>query len=202
VDLAERGREQERIEIAHELHDSLGHQLVALGLSLELAKNRSEGEVRKLVESAQSLSRQTLSDVKNLVHLMAQEQPVNLREALQQLARELPEPQVHIDWQRSAASECAPENTLLLRIVQEIVANSIQHARSRNIWIHAVDHPAQTELCVQDDGTGMENAGRGMGLSGIRMRVAALGGTLQLANRDPCGFEVRVSIPRAEQALS
>src|SRR5262249_49880901 len=143
ADLAERAREQERIKIAHELHDSFGHRLVALGLSLELAKNRSEGEVQKLVETAQTLSRQTLSDVKNLVHLMAQEQPVNLHLALQQLARELPEPQVHIDWQRSVGSECAPENTLLLRIVQEVVANSIQHARSRNIWIHAVDYPAQ-----------------------------------------------------------
>jgi len=112
----------------------------------------------------------------------------------------LPEPQVHIDWQRSAGSEHAPENTLLLRIVQEIVANSIQHARSRNIWIHAVDYPAETELWVQDDGTGMEGAGRGMGLSSIRMRVAALGGTLHLGNRDPSGFEVRVLIPRTQQA--
>jgi len=68
--IAEQGRSEERLRIARELHDALGHHLTAMSLNLEIAAHRTSGEARDNVRAAQSLARLLLGDVRELAHAM------------------------------------------------------------------------------------------------------------------------------------
>src|SRR5205814_679781 len=72
VELAERSRAEERLRIARDLHDALGHHLTALSLNLEVAAHQTTGEARDNVRTAQSLARLLLGDIRETAHSMQQ----------------------------------------------------------------------------------------------------------------------------------
>jgi signal transduction histidine kinase len=67
AELQERSRIEERLRLTQELHDSIGHHLVALSLNLELAAHESDGAARTSVRSAQVLARSLLREVKAII---------------------------------------------------------------------------------------------------------------------------------------
>src|SRR6202050_4649608 len=94
--LAEKSRVEERLRMTQELHDSLGHHLVALSLNLEIAAHESQGAARATVRAAQTLARALLHDVKEIVHSSKDESPVDLPFEIGRLAEELPRPKLHV----------------------------------------------------------------------------------------------------------
>ncbi|HEX8701811.1 MAG TPA: histidine kinase, partial [Myxococcaceae bacterium] len=94
--LADREREQERLRIAREVHDSLGHHLTALTLNLEAAVHTvQEGPGAEHVRRAQSVARTLLSEVREVVSSL-REAPTRLGPALHSLARDVPGLAVHL----------------------------------------------------------------------------------------------------------
>jgi signal transduction histidine kinase len=89
----------------------------------------------------------------------------------------------------------------LLRIGQEALTNAVRHAAARQVAIDLTYDPAAVGLRVRDDGHGFDPAapapaaGGGLGLPGMRERVAGLGGTLTLTSAPGAGTEVRVQVP-------
>src|ERR1700683_3712165 len=94
--LAEKSRLEERLRMAQDLHDSLGHHLVTLSLNLEIAAHESQGAARATVRAAQALARALLQDVKDIVHSSKDEAPVDLPCEILRLAEELPRPKLHV----------------------------------------------------------------------------------------------------------
>jgi signal transduction histidine kinase len=94
--LADSSRLAERLRITHELHDALGHRLTALSLNLEAALQRSTGAVKPNIEVAQSLARELLADVRQIVADSRGGDGVHLAFALQNLVRAVPRPQIHL----------------------------------------------------------------------------------------------------------
>jgi signal transduction histidine kinase len=193
--LATKSRLDERLRMTQELHDVFGHRLTALSLNLEAMAHETSGETRDNVRSAQSLTRLLLDDVKTLVLSFKEELPVDLIRELRELARDLPMPHIHLD--------CPPELLLpdsrtaraLLRCAQEIVTNSIRHGIARNVWLHIATHGDRVRLLGYDDGAGASDIREGFGLSGMRRRVAELGGALTI-NELPAGrFEISADLP-------
>src|SRR6185369_8680474 len=89
------------------------------------------------------------------------------------------------------------------RILQECLTNVTRHARAECVAVQLRRHDGIIELEVRDDGVGFE-AGRGsdigLGLRGMRERVALSGGTIDVASRPGHGTTVRVRIP-ADRAM-
>ena len=83
--LADSGRMAERLRIAQELHDALGHHLTALSLNLEAALQLTQGAAHASVATAQGLARRLLNDVREIVAASRSRDGINLAEALQAL---------------------------------------------------------------------------------------------------------------------
>jgi two-component system, NarL family, sensor histidine kinase UhpB len=200
-------QEDERRNLARELHDELGQCLNAIKLDATAIRNDPRALPREVLESAQSIV-----EVSGRVYdvargLMQRLRPVALDElgladALRHLAGE---------WgRRNAGVECAVElrgelgglseqvNITLYRVVQECLTNVTRHARASSVGIALERANGELRLCVRDDGTGLaREAHGGVGLAGLRERVAALDGRLDVLPGSPCGVEIRASIPIA-----
>ncbi|WP_326554116.1 sensor histidine kinase [Micromonospora sp. NBC_01813] len=192
--LAQATRSDERLRIARELHDLIGHQLTVLTLELEVAAHQSAPPAAEHVTRARQVARDLLADVRGTVGELRRHSP-DLREALQRIVAELPEPAVHL---RVADGIAVDEErvTALVRCVQEVVTNTIRHAGAANLWIEISDDEGTIRLSAWDDGRGTGGEVRpGNGLCGIRERVEALGGRVSLDGGR--GFRVRAEVPAA-----
>ncbi|MFL6199735.1 MAG: sensor histidine kinase [Thermoanaerobaculia bacterium] len=193
--LAHGSRMAERLRIAGELHDALGHHLVALSLNLEVAAQQSEGETREQVRIAQSLARLMLTDVSEIVDTLRREEAFDLRRALASMAAEIPRPRVHLVIPDGLAVEDAGLAHLLLRCCQEIATNAAKHAQAENLWLELVREGDAVGVRAHDDGRGSERVEDGRGLAGMRQRLEQAGGRLEIATGPGRGFAVAALVP-------
>jgi signal transduction histidine kinase len=193
--LAEKSRVEERLRMTQELHDSLGHHLVALSLNLEIAAHESQGAAYATVRTAQTLARALLHDVKEIVHSSRDESRVDLSFEIRRLAEELPRPKLHVSCPSDLQVPDGRTSRAMLRAVQEIVTNSIRHGGAGNLWITIERTADQLRLSARDDGQEVHAFEEGFGLSGMRQRLEALGGTLTAAPGAAGGFEVCAALP-------
>jgi signal transduction histidine kinase len=190
-------RSAERLRIARELHDAIGHHLSALSINLEVAGmglERDAAEVRAPLEKARSVTRTMLTDVRNVVGQLRREEATDLAAALTSLAAAIPSPAIHLSIPSALPPVDAERAQALLRCAQECVTNAIRHSSARNLWIELDASGGGLGLRVRDDGHGAPNLAEGSGLSGMRERLTALRGRLRLAPGPP-GFEAHVWLP-------
>lgn len=87
---------------------------------------------------------------------------------------------------------------VLYRAVQEGLTNIQRHAAACNAWIQLGTDHEKIRLTIEDDGKGLDETAEkesGMGLSGIRERVAALGGEMRISLRTKGGTQLAIGIP-------
>ncbi len=94
---ADAARTAERLRIARELHDALGHHLTALSIQLEIARNVATGRAQEPVEQAHALTKELLGELRSVVGAMREDQPIDLAGALRTLVAGIPRPRVHLD---------------------------------------------------------------------------------------------------------
>ena len=192
--LAENARSAERLRIARELHDVLGHHLVAMRLQLEAAALEADASpaARQRIAEAAAMARLLLADVRAAVSDLREGTATDLTTSLQALATGVPGPAIDLRVEDGFDAGAPERAAALLRCAQEAVTNARRHADASRIEISL----AGETLRVRDDGRGMTDAVPGSGLRGMRERVEALGGTLDIAPAPGGGTEVRVAIPR------
>ncbi len=176
--LAERGR------IARDVHDVLAHSLAAVNMQLEVADALLEGgrsvEAREATRRAQSLVREGLSEVQRTVHTL-REDVLSVSEALERLV-------TSSGGGESAFSVVGPPRPVatevtqtLVRCAQEGLTNARRHAGNAQVWVQLGYEPHQVSLEVLN-AAGARPAGAtegsGLGLVGMRERVALAGGTV------------------------
>lgn len=208
---------EERGRLAREIHDTLAQGLagvvVQLGAARMALEARQAGDSQAAEALASSLglaertARATLAEARRSVwNLRA---PLlergDLGDALEQLAAETP-PGVEARFSSSGTPwPLAPAVELaLLRVAQEALANAGKHAGASRVTLALAYEDDGVRLTVQDDGVGFPApalAGEaapgpagGFGLLGMRERLAALGGRLELTNRE--GARVEALVPR------
>jgi signal transduction histidine kinase len=179
--LAEGSRADERMRIARELHDIMGHELSALALQLEVARNLTEGRAREHVGKARDLGDRLLAEVRGVVGAMRAREGTDLGPALRLLAESPPGLNVHLDAPESLVIEDGARAHCVLRCVQEMFTNTVRHAEAGNLWLR-VQRDAGGGIVVQarDDGRGAAALRPGHGLVGMRERLEEMGGWLQV----------------------
>jgi signal transduction histidine kinase len=195
--LAESTRMNERVRISRELHDLLGHHLTALSLNLEVAAHLAQGNAQEHVRKAQALAKLLLSDVREVVSVLRQDDDIDLARALRALIEGLPEPAVHLEFEQGFKVDDPRRAQVLLRCAQEMVTNTIRHARAKNLWLK-FERDAEGKLCfrARDDGQGTDALNRGNGLSGMQERLAQVGGGLTIETARGRGFRLEAWIPQ------
>ncbi|MGI8574353.1 MAG: sensor histidine kinase [Egibacteraceae bacterium] len=192
--LDESSRVTERLRIARDLHDLIGHQLTALALELEVASHRSSSPASEHVSRARRIAKELLSDVRSAVGELREPTP-GLRSALEAVVADLPHPEIHLHV--PAHVEADEERTMaLVRCVQEIVTNAVRHADADHLWIRlAATEGGGTRLEARDDGRGVAALRPGNGLTGIRERIEQLGGEVAFEVGPGRGFLVVAEVP-------
>ncbi len=197
--LSDAAREAERLQIARDLHDTMGHHLTALALQLEIAGHLTEGEAKTQVEKARQLAKLLLADVRATVSDLRERHPVDLRTALQTLIDGVPGLTVALEFPDDVAIHEPAQAEVLLRAAQELVTNALRHAQASRLTLKLNRHDQALWLTAEDDGRGTGSAPRfGNGLTGLRERLQALGGTLAVSTAPASGFRVEVRLPDAK----
>lgn len=191
--LAESSRSAERLRIARDLHDVLGHQLTALALELEVAGHKSAPPAADHVRRSRDIAKHLLNDVRATVADLRHEES-DLHTTLEQVVDGIPSPHVHLHVGTDVQVD-ERQRTALVRCVQEIVTNTIRHATGATaLWIDiSCDESGGTVLTARDNGWGTPDLRIGNGLRGLRERVEELGG--RAGFRSDAGFRVDVEVP-------
>jgi len=193
--LADSARVGERLRISRELHDLLGHHLTALSLNLEVAGHLSAGRAQEHVRQAHTLARLLLTDVREAVSAMRGEERIDLEAALRTLIEGVPSLRVELDVDGLLAvddPECAQ---VLLRCAQEIITNAIRHAQAGSLRLRLRREGRELHFEARDDGVGSAAFIPGNGLSGMRERLQAIGGRLEVATAPAQGFRIDIHLP-------
>jgi signal transduction histidine kinase len=195
-------QELERKRLARELHDETGQALTSILLGLKPLEAESTGSTRESVAALRELVVSTLQDVRRLaVELRPSAlDDLGLVPAVERLADTFAESGVSVDVAAHIGPERLPGEveTTLYRIVQEAVTNVAKHAVAGHVSITLTRKSSSVVAIVEDDGRGFDpGAARpgGLGLLGMRERLALVGGTLRIESADGAGTTIAAEVP-------
>jgi len=188
-------RVAERLRIARDLHDLIGHHLTALSLNLEVASHLAAGDARESVEKSKELTKQLLADVRRVVSRLREDEPIALANALAAVSEIVGTPRIHVDMPRELAIDDSAVAHVALRCVQEIVTNAVKHSSGRNLWLRVSRDEGELVIDAHDDGVGAPAVNAGNGLRGLRERVEAMRGRVEFTTRPGQGFAVHAALP-------
>jgi signal transduction histidine kinase len=214
---------EERLRIARDLHDVIGHSFTTVNVQARVAATVLENapdQARQALQAIETTSRaalreirQALSLLRDHAHTHAQDDPRHDHDAstarLQNLDRLLePVRAAGLSVQETVELSGRPlpmvVDAAVYRIVQEALTNVLRHSRARHVTIRitADDHGVQID--VVDDGTvdpaaarPLPSASGGHGIEGMRERAQALGGHLDASPQPGGGFGVVAYLPVA-----
>lgn len=199
--LANTSRLAERERLSRELHDTLGHHLTALSLNLEAARHlASDDATKEQVQRAQSVTGLLLRDVRGVVSALRGEDPIGLADALRILVDAVPEPRIHLQLADDLPISDPLRAQTVLRCVQEIITNAVRHAHANNLWIDLARSGGGLTITAKDDGRGAKEIRTGHGLIGMREKLEAVGGHLEIQSQAARGFQISAWLPLSEGA--
>lgn len=193
--LSESSRMAERVRLARELHDVVGHHLTALSLNLEVASHVAEGRALEHVRTSQTLAKTLLTEVRGVVSEMREPLSLDVAGALTLLSRDIPTPKVHVRVAPDLAVDDPQRAQVLLRCAQEAITNAVRHAGAENLYLTVERSQHGVTLQARDDGRGAALFRGGNGLQGMRERLEAMGGRLELDPNPGRGFALTATLP-------
>ncbi|MFT3896605.1 MAG: sensor histidine kinase [Thermomonas sp.] len=199
--LAESARVNERTRISRELHDLLGHHLTALSLNLEVAGHLVHGAAQEHVNQAHTLARLLLSDVREAVSRLRDDDAIDMAATLLPLADNVPGLRIDMRLPEPFLLDDPERAHVLLRCTQEIITNAVRHAHATTLELDYRVENGIVRLRARDDGRGPQGAvAAGNGLRGIRERLDGYGGRLDIDPAPARGFVLDLSLPLQAEA--
>ena len=196
----------ERARIAREIHDNVGHQLTRASLQAEALRvvHADEPGVAADFADVKRTVDEALQLVRTSVHAL-NDNAVDLSVQLERIVegtRSDGRPQIELE----VMAEHAPANVAncFAAVLREALSNTMRHACAQTVTVRCMEHPSFYQLIVTDDGVGeVQASGRGtaegMGLTSMRERIEALGGTFTAGPRAGAGgWRVFATVPKQQ----
>lgn len=201
--LTETVRVSERMRIARDLHDVVGHHLTALNLHLNLALRQTEKARLDTLNLSTELAGSLLAEVRDIVGKERNDQDIDLRHALESLCAGIPQPDINLSFPETLKLHTPASAHTLFCCIQEAISNAMRHslASKMSIDIRSTDvekngfNQKWIQVLIQDNGIGCKQLKEGNGLQGMRERIAELGGSILAMNHPEAGFMLTISIP-------
>ena len=190
--LADAARDGERLRVARELHDVAGHKLTALRLNLRALQGGAPSPQLQLVEQ---LSAELMGDIRGVVQALRDMQGMDIDTALRALAAPYPRPALRLEIDDGVVVEDPAQADALLRSVQEALTNAARHGQAGMLAVRLSRAGNGLLLEIEDDGRAQWPLREGNGLTGMRERIAALGGTLQVGRSGHGGVRIEARLP-------
>jgi two-component system sensor histidine kinase DesK len=190
---------EERLRIARDLHDLLGHSLSVIALKSELASRLLERDPARAaaeLEEIQAVTREALTEVRGAVQGYRR---LGLADSLTRARSALTAAGIDCELAEAPAALPTDVDTVLAWAVREGTTNVIRHSHARHCAIRIRADRASAALEIDDDGHANGAVGRGgSGLDGLRERAQRVRGTLEAGARPEGGFRLRVTVPLPE----
>jgi two-component system sensor histidine kinase UhpB len=203
-------QEEERADLARDLHDDVGPFLFAVNIDVasiaQLAEARGDEEILERGRSIRDAVSHMQRHVKSILGRLRPTgvTDIGLSQAIENLGvfwrRRHPEISIEFDVGPPEVSFGEIADATLYRLIQESLTNAIRHGRPRTIKV-SIRHAEEGDIRLQvsDDGVGLSATTErtGLGLAGMKERISALGGTLSVRNHvDGQGASVTAWLPR------
>jgi two-component system, NarL family, sensor histidine kinase DesK len=196
-ELARLAVSEERLRIARDLHDLLGHSLSVIALKSELARKLVEhepGRAAAELDDIQSVSRTALAEVREAVEGYRR---IALADALESARAALTAAGIDCELADADIALPADVDAVLAWAVREGTTNVIRHSRAVHCAIRVRTDGGRAAVEIEDDGSAAPLLGRGSGLSGLRERAERVRGELEAGARPEGGFRLRLTVPLA-----
>jgi signal transduction histidine kinase len=194
---------EERLRIARELHDVMGHHLSMINVQAGTALYRLPRDPAPALTVIKESSRDTLRELRSALGVLRQvDPPAAGLDRLDELVRyaELASLEVVRRTEGAPRPLNAGVDLAAYRILQESITNVTRHAAAGKVGLTIGYGPAELRLEVLDDGRGTARGGGGEGIRGMRERARALGGDLTAGPAPGGGFRVRARLPYGADA--
>jgi signal transduction histidine kinase len=211
----ERYRADERVEMAREIHDVVGHSLAVVsmnaGVALHVLEKRSleqrPGAPPEVVENLQAIrdaSTRALQDLRATLAPLRQGRQTELRPTgaiadIPSLVEAVRTGGLEVECEITGEPEAVPTNiaATAYRVVQESLTNVIRHAEASKATVQIFCDPRWVRILVEDDGRGgpIDLDRIGQGVTGMMERVLTSGGVFSAAPKRGGGFAVKADMP-------
>lgn len=194
---------RERNRLAREIHDGLGHYLTTVHMEIQAARavmDRDPARARQMLDKAQILTQDALTDVRSSVAALraSPDENLPLPEMVDKLLKNCSAMNLETDLRIVGTPHVlSPQVYLtLFRAAQEAINNICKHSRATQVWVQ-LDYltAGEIQLMVQDNGVGAEQIEGGFGLLGVRERINLLNGKFTIRTAKNEGFRLEITVP-------
>ena len=179
------------------MHDTIGHQLTALAVNLEIFTHLADRAAAEYVERSRRLAKDMPSDVRELVS-RTREPELDLQSALHSLFSGVPGLAVHLSVDSDLRVTDTAQVEAVLRCAEEVLTNTLRHADASNLWV-SLTRTSRSHRGLRSrrrpwrlPGQCQPRPDRNAGT------VRGLGGTVDFHTKAGAGFQVDASLPVAQ----
>ncbi|MDR6904492.1 signal transduction histidine kinase [Agromyces sp. 3263] len=197
--------QRERVRIARELHDVIGHALSQINVQASVGlhlMDRDPEQARTALASVKETSKTALEEVRSVLGVIRSdgEAPLAPQAELAELPRLVagvrsPGFEAELVDRLDGALPARAAQFAAYRIAQEALTNVVRHAGATRTVVAVERLGDELLLTVDDDGSGADGSAEGSGILGMRERAALLGGSVELARSPRGGTRVTARLP-------
>ena len=192
-------RQEERTQIARDIHDSVGHKLTALLMQLEVSRLQAEGETAEQLQDLKLLAKESLEETRNAVKTLKHDEAGGVTAIIGLIRKLEAESFLRIQFSIKHGALSAPlgndQMVIVYRAVQEALTNVMRHSQAREADI-VFEAPGGSifRFTVSNKTSGTATFREGFGLSSMRERIEQAGGELKAGPENGL-FIVKGSLP-------
>lgn len=193
---------KERSDISQELHDSIGHSLMAVLMNVRYLKaiqNKNETEREKQLDEIEELLKECVSNLRNSVYSLKElDENICLKDEIDRVIQKFNDLELlNIRLNYDDQVESAPNyvKIILFKTIREGITNSIRHGNANLIQISISLMDKQIEMTIKDNGSGCADIHKSYGLNGIIDRVKKAGGEVWFTSKKNNGFIIKTLLP-------
>jgi len=214
--LGQAAEQAERVRIARNIHDLLGHHLTALTINLQVAGRQleklnvgssdelSKKAIKDSIEQCHSLSKLLLSDVREAVSDIRQKSNLNIKQAIVAITERLPNIKVSLDYPSDITINDVNTADVLIRCIQESITNAVKHGHAKTMHIAflqtgelltlSIKAALSKQLKVSKTNESNTNFILGNGLKGMRERLKQIQGSVAFTLNN-AAFMTDIKVP-------
>ena len=187
---------KERNRLAGEIHDNLGHSLMALNMNLDVTGkiiDKDPDKAKSLIDKSQIITKESIEELRAAVYALKGGSLISLRDSITKLVDNLQDAgetkfSISIDQAVESLPRDYKEN--LLQSIKEAITNSIKHGNPELVNINIDYMDLEFKVTIKDDGKGCSDLVKGSGLLNIENRLQSLGGKVAYKYGSHEGFQL------------
>lgn len=195
---------KERTRIAQEMHDSIGHSLIALRMHIEYAENVIDAnpqQARAALTKAHDFSQKSIKNLRKAVAILKDQSAtgqIEIGELLNDMIESLHTAgklKFTLNFDKDVESCHQDLKNSIYTTVRESVTNGLKHGKAQQFRIDITKNGDQIRVAVEDNGVGCDQIKKSHGLQGIEERIGLLNGKVSFSSEKGHGFTMLAEIP-------